>query len=41
MLVEKYTLAIFSHFRSLSIMKSACVNVFWFGSDNQSTKKAK
>ena len=25
----------FSHFNSLSIRKSACVNDFWFGSDDQ------
>ena len=31
-------LVIFSHFRSLSIRKSAFVNIFWFGSENQSAK---
>jgi len=32
-------LVIFSHFRSLlSNRKSAFVNIFWFGLDNQSTK---
>ena len=28
----------FYHLRSYSIRKSAFVNVFWFGSDNQSTR---
>ena len=26
-----------AHFRSLSIRERVCVNVLWFGSDNQST----
>ena len=31
-------LMIFSHFRSLTVRKSACVNVFWLSSENQSTR---
>ena len=30
-------LMMFSHLRSLSSRKSACVSVFWLGSENQST----
>ena len=32
---------IFSHFRSLSVRKSACVKVFWFSSDYWSARKPK
>ena len=28
----------FSHFRSLRVRKSVCVNGFWLGSENQSTR---
>ena len=32
---------IFSHFRSLSIRKSAFLNIFWCGVDNQSARQPK
>jgi len=31
-------LVILNHFRSLSIRKSAFVNIYWFGLDNQSSR---
>ena len=34
-------LVTFCHFRSLSIRENVFINIFWFGSDNQSTKIAK
>ena len=36
--VENFRLVTFSHFRSLNIREGDCVNVFWFGLDNRSTR---
>ena len=41
LLLSKNVHVTFSHFRSLSIRKSACVNVSWLVSENRSTREPK